>query len=76
LRFLEKGYDTGKGAPMACAMVYWGNNQNNFYEIFIEHGAVVDISNLIGEKIGMDRKKCELFPLQIRKLCRQEHQAG
>ncbi|MCU0339443.1 MAG: phage N-6-adenine-methyltransferase [Spirosomaceae bacterium] len=61
LRFLENGQDTGKGAPMACAMIYWGNNQRKFYEVFIEHGAVVDISNLIGEKIGADRKKYELF---------------
>jgi hypothetical protein len=42
-------------------MIYWGNNQSKFYEVFIEHGAVVDISNLIGEKIGADRKKYELF---------------
>ncbi|MDR0466900.1 MAG: phage N-6-adenine-methyltransferase [Deltaproteobacteria bacterium] len=61
LRFLENGIDAGKGAPMACAMIYWGNNQSKFYEVFIGHGAVVDISNLIGEKIGMDRKKRELF---------------
>ena len=40
LRFLENGKDVGKGAPMACAMVYWGNNYNNFYKVFIQHGAV------------------------------------
>ncbi|MEY3243087.1 MAG: hypothetical protein RIR11_4526 [Bacteroidota bacterium] len=61
LRFLENGQDIGKGAPMACAMIYWGNNPLKFYEVFIEHGAVVDISNLIGEKIGADRKKLVLF---------------
>ncbi|TAF01133.1 MAG: hypothetical protein EAZ80_03050, partial [Runella slithyformis] len=61
LRFLENGQDTGKGAPMACAMIYWGNNPLKFYEVFIEHGAVVDITNLIGEKIGADRKKLTLF---------------
>ena len=55
LRFLENGLDSGKGAPMACAMIYWGNHQGRFYDVFIEHGAVVDISNLIGEKIGRDR---------------------
>ncbi len=26
LRFLENGYDTGKGAPMACCMIYWGTS--------------------------------------------------
>ncbi|WP_132055681.1 DNA N-6-adenine-methyltransferase [Pseudocnuella soli] len=61
LRFLENGQDVGKGAPMACAMVYWGNNYMKFYEVFIEHGAVVDISNLIGEHIGTDRQKLKLF---------------
>lgn len=61
LRFLENGQDTGKGAPMACAMIYWGKNYKRFYEVFIEHGAVVDISNLIGEHIGNDRKSLRLF---------------
>ena len=61
LRFLENGKDLGKGAPMACAMVYWGDNYLKFYEIFIEHGAVVDLSNLIGEQIATDRKAIKLF---------------
>lgn len=61
LKFLENGQDVGKGAPMACAMIYWGNNYLRFYEVFIEHGAVVDISNLINEQIGADRKKIRLF---------------
>lgn len=61
LRFLENGLDAGKGAPMACAMVYWGKNPQKFYSVFIEHGAVVDISNLIGENIGSDRKYLKLF---------------
>lgn len=61
LRFLENGQDTGKGAPMACAMIYWGKNPQRFYSVFIEHGAVVDISNLIGENIGSDRKYLKLF---------------
>lgn len=61
LRFLENGKDVGKGAPMACAMVYWGNRFNRFYEVFIRHGAVVNISNLIGEQIGVDRNNLSLF---------------
>jgi hypothetical protein len=64
LRFLENGNGTGKGAPMACAMIYWGKKQNKFYDVFIEHGAVVDISNLIGVKIGAERKKHDLFLFQ------------
>lgn len=61
LRFLENGQDVGKGAPMACAMIYWGDNYQKFYEVFIEYGAVVDISNLKNEKIGKDRKDLLLF---------------
>ncbi len=61
LRFLENGQDSGKGAPMACAMIYWGDNYDKFYEVFIGHGAVVDISNLIGEQIGADRQTLKLF---------------
>jgi len=61
LKFLENGNDTGKGAPMACSMIYWGNNYERFYDVFIEHGAVVDIRNLIGESIGADRKSLKMF---------------
>jgi hypothetical protein len=60
LKFLENGEDTGKGAPMACAMVYWGNNYEKFFEIFMEFGAVVDLTNLQGEKIGKKRRTLEL----------------
>ena len=59
LKFLENGLDTGKGAPMACAMIYWGKNYDLFFDIFIEHGAVVDISNLQGKRIGTERKLLE-----------------
>ena len=55
LKFLENGRDGGMGAPMACAMVYWGNNYQRFYDVFIKHGAVVNISPLIGEQIGVER---------------------
>lgn len=60
LRFLENGKDAGKGAPMACAMIYWGQNYYRFYEVFIEHGAVVNISNLIDVPIAADRKLLKL----------------
>ena len=60
LKFLENGNDGGKGAPMACAMIYWGKHYNKFYNIFIEYGAVVDLSNLIGEEIGTTRRQLTL----------------
>lgn len=46
LRFLEQGQDTGKGAPMSCAMVYWHDDIDRFVEVFREFGAVVDIRTL------------------------------
>ena len=52
LRFLEDGLDTGKGAPMACAMIYWGTDYQGFFDVFIEHGAVVDLRPLNGLDIG------------------------
>ncbi|MEX2410298.1 MAG: DNA N-6-adenine-methyltransferase [Candidatus Paceibacterota bacterium] len=60
LKFLENGKDTGKGAPMACAMVYWGKDYERFFNTFIEFGAVVDLTNLQGERIGKQRRALEL----------------
>jgi len=45
LKFINGGND--KGAPMACAMVYWGKKTDKFYEHFSKYGAVVNITNLI-----------------------------
>ena len=55
LRFLEDGIDRGKGAPMACCLVYWGNNYRRFAEQFMIYGAVTNISNLKQVRIGKDR---------------------
>lgn len=52
LRFLERGLDIGKGAPMACCLVYWGSENNRFFDHFLRFGAVVDISNLKKQSIG------------------------
>jgi hypothetical protein len=61
LKFLENGEDKGKGAPMSCAMIYWGDNHSQFFDIFIEYGAVIDICNLHEVKISKDRKTLKLF---------------
>ncbi len=55
LKFMESGRTGGKGAPMACAAVYWGSNYGKFFGVFVEFGAVVDIRPLIGEKVGAER---------------------
>lgn len=57
LKFLIDGYDVGKGAPMACCLIYWGNNLQRFFESFIKFGAVVDITSLKGTKIGIEKLK-------------------
>lgn len=60
LRFLVNGMNGGKGAPMACAMVYWGMNYDTFFEVFIQFGAVVDIRSLIQKRIGHKHNKMML----------------
>ena len=41
LKFLENGKEGGRGAPMACAMVYWGGRFPIFRRVFSRFGAVV-----------------------------------
>lgn len=52
LRFLVQGRDEGKGAPMSCAMVYWGRNYDRFCEVFLRFGAVVDLRLLHNHRVG------------------------
>lgn len=37
---------------MSCAMVYWGGNFERFSKVFLPYGAVVNIENLKGVRIG------------------------
>ena len=46
LRFLVDGREGGCGAPMACAMVYYGRRYARFRRVFERHGAVVNIAHL------------------------------
>ncbi|MEE9312821.1 MAG: DNA N-6-adenine-methyltransferase, partial [Planctomycetota bacterium] len=57
LKFLVAGSDDGKGAPMACAMVYWGKQFSTFQDVFLEFGAVVDLSNMSGLVIGQQNER-------------------
>jgi hypothetical protein len=52
LKFIIDGDNDNKGAPMACCMVYWGNDFEKFQSIFLKFGAVVDISNLFKKRIS------------------------
>ena len=61
LKFLENGNMEGKGAPMSCAMVYWGKNYAVFFNVFLKFGAVVDLRKLkdkaIGEEIIIKKRR-------------------
>ncbi|HZK82763.1 MAG TPA: DNA N-6-adenine-methyltransferase [Humisphaera sp.] len=61
LRFLVDGKDGGKGAPMSCAMVYWGTSVPHFENIFLRHGAVLDLRGLQGKSIGAGSDEPSLF---------------
>ena len=52
LRFLVRGLDEGKGAPMSCAMIYWGAAFDAFLDLFLQFGAVIDVRPLSGRDIG------------------------
>jgi hypothetical protein len=52
LRFLENGFHDSKGAPMSCALIYWGERYDSFFQAFIKFGAVVSFENLKGIDIG------------------------
>lgn len=41
LKFLVEGVPSKRGAPMACAMIYWGDNPDGFQREFTSFGAVV-----------------------------------
>lgn len=53
LKFLVNGRNVGKGAPMSCAMVYWGTQYERFEKVLIPFGAVVDVRHLNGKAVGI-----------------------
>lgn len=52
LKFLINGQNGGKGAPMSCAMIYWGKSFDGFSSVFTKFGAVVDLRSLKDKKLG------------------------
>lgn len=63
LKFLVDGQDEGKGAPMSCAMIYWGDRTEAFDNVFRTFGAVVDLTSLKGRSFGIPNKPREQSPL-------------
>jgi hypothetical protein len=46
LKFLIKGSENNKGAPMACCCIYYGERQSVFADVFSEFGAVVPLDHI------------------------------
>ena len=57
LQFLVDGKEGGKGAPMSCAMVYWGTDYLRFETVFLRFGAVVDLGHLHSRQVGLDGQR-------------------
>lgn len=57
LKFIVDGDERGKGAPMSCCMVYWGQDFARFDEVFSQFGAVVDLRQLIGRSFGQFHRR-------------------
>lgn len=49
LKFLVNGENGGKGAPMSCAMIYWGKDHERFQAVFSRFGAVLSLEELMGQ---------------------------
>lgn len=65
LRFLVNGNVDNKGAPMACAMIYWGDNLTTFENVFNEFGAVVNLQSLKRTRQKGGQDEMPLFNLAI-----------
>ncbi len=61
LKFLVNGTDGGKGAPMACCMVYWGTDHERFRKVFRKYGAVVPLDELQGQGHAHSGEEGEVF---------------
>ncbi len=64
LKFLVNGQNGGKGAPMSCAMIYWGKDFDKFLAVFSKFGAVIDLRPLKGKRFGecSENGQLELIP--------------
>lgn len=55
LHFYIEGHEDMKGAPMSCAMVYWGTDIQKFVKLFSRYGAALDVTNSIGAEFEPNR---------------------
>lgn len=52
LKFYIEGQEDPKGAPMSCAVIYYGPRPSEFARSFSRHGAVVSLENITLPPIG------------------------
>lgn len=52
LRFMINGELDVKGAPMSCAMIYWGTEVSRFVDLFSHYGAALDVTKHINANFG------------------------
>jgi hypothetical protein len=57
LKFLVNGENGGKGAPMSCAIVYWGIDHDGFASIFRKFGAVLSLKEVATPAHSADSEK-------------------
>lgn len=57
LRFFINGVEDPKGAPMSCAVIYYGDDVDSFRGAFSEHGAVVPLEGISApEAVSVGRR--------------------
>jgi hypothetical protein len=61
LKFLVNGENGGKGAPMSCAMIYWGTDHERFTSIFLKFGAVLSLETVPAPHAERSNSQIELL---------------
>lgn len=61
LKFWINGQCDDKGAPMSCAIVYWGSDVKRFIYIFSKFGAALDITSSVGMVFGSENRQLKLL---------------
>lgn len=61
LRFFMNGEEDPKGAPMSCAVIYYGTDWAKFADSFKTHGAVVPLTQIVLPGDDRAEKLLQLF---------------
>jgi hypothetical protein len=40
-------------------MIYWGDNFERFFDVFMQHGAVVDLRSLLEKQMGCNGRMAQ-----------------